>query len=248
MNSTKKDLFNAISENLNLHDAAIVEVLDIGCGNGALLGSILDKVDPASHLVGINSSEKEHDKVKANGSGIEFQQFKFVDYLDFDDNTFDLVLSIDTLECIDRKEKLVLECHRILKPGAQIVMAHWDWDTQVYNSCNKQIVRDAIHQFSDWKQDWMDESDGLMGRKLWGLLEGSQLFKGRVEAFTLIETNFSENTYGYNNLKDLRNLVKDDPGKSNDYEKLFQEMKVLNERKEYFYSVNSYIYYGEKLN
>ena len=49
------------------------------------------------------------------------------------------------------------------------MIAHWDWDTQVYFSENKTIVRKFVAAFADWQQGWMDACDGQMGRKLWGL-------------------------------------------------------------------------------
>ena len=149
------------------------------------------------------------------------------------------------LICILDKTALVNEIHRVLKPGGKTLFAHWDWDTQVYNSSNKSIIRKFVAAFSDWQQDWMEASDGQMGRRLWGLFEGSGKFKGDIASFTLLETEYREGKYGFDRLRDLSGLVEGGSIESSEYETICSEMQELSDARKYFYSVNSYIYVGE---
>lgn len=241
----KKTLYEEIGSLLNLDVDRKYRVLDIGCGRGELLGYLSDSMDSKSILVGIDEMENSIRSAKENYSNIEFHREKFIDTLRFEDNSFDIVMSVDALECIPNKVKLLDEVFRILRPGGKVVFAHWDWDTQVYNSKNKASIRKFIAAFSDWQQDWMEAADGQMGRRLWGLFEGSGKYKGKISSFTLLETEYQEGKYGFDRLHDLSGLVGAGNIEFDEYEMICREMRSLSDQNKYFYSVNSYIYVGE---
>jgi len=71
--------------------------------------------------------------------------------------------------------------------------------------------------YSDWKRPWMDECDGQMGRKLWRLFEGSGKFKGKPDAFSLLETTYEEGRYGFERLQDLVSVVDKGPLNKEEY-------------------------------
>ena len=221
------------------------KVLDIGCGRGELLGHLSGLIDSGSNLVGIDELEPSIRYAKENYPYIKFRHEKFIDSLRFDDNSFDTVMSVDALECIPNKIALLDEVFRVLRPGGKVVFAHWDWDTQAYNSENKASIRKFIAAFSDWQQDWMEAADGQMGRRLWGLFEGSGKYKGKIASFTLLETEYREGQYGFDRFHDLSGLVGAGSIELDEYEKICREMQSLSDQNKYFYSVNSYIYIGE---
>ncbi len=127
-----------------------------------------------------------------------------------------------------------------------MIFAHWDWDTQIYNSANKNIIRSFVVNFSDWQQPWMDSSDGLMGRKLWGQFQGGDKFQGHMDSFSLLETKYKPGKYGYDRLHDLLGLVEKGNIEKRKYDLILCEMKRLYLSKQYFYSVTSFIYCGTK--
>jgi hypothetical protein len=149
-------------------------------------------------------------------------------------------------ECILDKESLISETHRILKPNGKTIFAHWDWDTQVFNSAHKDIIRKFVTRFSDWQQSWMDSSDGLIGRKLWGEFQSGGKFHGYMDSFGLLETEYKPGNYGYDRLHDLSDLVEKGEIKNSEYDLILCEMESLNISKKYFYSVTSFIYCGTK--
>lgn len=222
-------------------------ILDFGCGSGQLLDALSKVASEQSKLIGIDAIKEIVDQAKTRVRNVDFRHDKFVDYLDFPDASFDIVLSVDTLECVLEKEALINEIHRILKPKGKVIFAHWDWDTQVYNSSHKNLIRSFVANFSDWQQAWMDSSDGLMGRKLWGLFQRGDKFHGLMDSFSLLETEYKPGNYGYDRLHDLANLVEKGEIEGNEYELILREMKALNLSKEYFYSVTSFIYCGIKI-
>lgn len=242
----KNALHEKIISLLNLQKKHSYSILDIGCGNGALLHALSQHVAPTSHLVGIDASKAAIKTAQATNPGLDLQQYTFVTTLPFPDEHFDIVLSVDTLECIPHKELLLHEISRVLKPHGVVLCAHWDWDTQVYASNHPQRIRQLVHAFADWQQGWMEACDGMMGRKLWGLFQRTQCFQGKVVVFTLIETAYQIGNYGYDRLHDLQILVNRQELRDEDYVCIQQEMQTLHQQGTYFYSVNSYIYYGKK--
>lgn len=244
----KKPLYEIIKSLLDLNTSTKYKVLDIGCGSGQLLSSISDSMNSESTLVGIDEMEDSIKSALENHPNIEFRREKFIDSFDFDDSSFDIVMCVDTLECIPNKSALLSELLRILSPNGKVLFAHWDWDTQIYNSNNKAIIRKFVAAFSDWQQDWMDDSDGQMGRKLWGIFEGSGKFKGNITSYTLLETEYQEGKYGFDRLHDLSGLIGTGSIERAEYEMICREMQNLSNLNQYFYSVNSYIYVGKPHN
>lgn len=242
----KDKLFEKLIGLLRPKNGQKYDILDFGCGSGRLLGKIHDIVGNSSRLIGYDSAKQSIEQASNCYPDIDFVNEKFVDSFKFLDESFDCVISVDTLECIPNKFALLTEIHRILKKEGMVLFSHWDWDTQVYYSENKQVVRKFITTFSDWQQDWMDASDGQMGRSLWGIFQGSRLFRGEIDVFSLIETDYEEGKYGYDRLRDIYNLVQEGKLDQKEYGMILDEMKTLYKQGKYFYSLNSYIYVGRK--
>lgn len=243
----KTGLFQRIVSLLDLEPRQSYTVLDFGCGNGELLSRISKSVAPDSRLFGTDASEAAIEQARLADSTADFRCQKFTDSLGYADETFDIVVSVDTLECVQDKSALLAEVARILRPGGRVLFAHWDWDTQVYCSQQKDVVRRLVAAFADWQQVWMDASDGQMGRKMWGLFEGTGRFRGEMQAHVLLETEYSEGRYGYDRLRDVSSLIGSDQIRTSDYEGVLSEMERLQRQGKYFYSLTSYMYVGTKI-
>ncbi len=242
----KKALFKKIVSILNLESGKSYDFLDIGCGKGHFLGCISEIVTPESNLCGIDAMKKAIDKAQKLYPNVNFHQDKFIDSFSFSDNSFDIIVCVDTLECIPNKALFLSEVARMLRPTGKILFAHWDWDTQVYNSKYKKSIRKFVTAFSDYQQGWMDACDGQMGRKLWGILEGSELFAGVINSFTLLETKFEKGQYGFDIFMDFAALAENGTIDETELKTVRTEMRDLSQRNRYFYSLNSYIYTGSK--
>ncbi len=240
----KEQLTQRLLEVLSLSPDKSYDVLDIGCGYGDFLGALGKATSTNSKLIGIDPMESSISSAQSVYPGIDFRLEKFEGTLNYPDSTFDVVVSVDTLECIPDKTALINEIHRVLKPGGTVLIAHWDWDTQTYYSEHKEIIRSFVAKFSDWQQGWMDACDGQMGRKLWGLFESSGKFSGTADIFTLIETEFKDDCYGHDRLQDLASLVAKGEIQRDEYELILNEMREFSADNKYFYSLNSFIYKG----
>lgn len=246
-NPGKKKLHEHIILRLTLLPGGVYSVLDFGCGTGDFLGLVSEKVSERSNLCGIDAAEPFINAASKKYPNVSFIYKKFDGKIDLPDASFDVVVTVDVLECIADKKALVDEFHRILKPGGKVLAAHWDWDTMLYNAESKDIARRAVAAFSDWKQPWMDYCDGQMGRKLWGLFEGSGKFRGKFDSFNLIETAYRAGTYGFDRMQDIAKLPEGVTIGNAEYEKLAAELIEKDEKNEYFFSVTSFLYSGEKL-
>jgi SAM-dependent methyltransferase len=242
----KTSLFNTLIPLLHLRPDQPYSILDIGCGTGGLLRAIGEQVDRNSRLVGMDPHAASIATAQAQHPAGEYLHQKFEQQLPFGDGEFDVVLSVDVLECVIDKTAFLREMARVLKPHGTILCAHWDWDTQVYASEQPHRLRPLVHAFADWQQGWMDACDGMMGRKLWGIFQRSQLFTGHVAVYTHIETAYEPGQYGYDRLQDLAELARRGTIALADYQAVDQEMRQLASQGAYFYSLNSYIYVGEK--
>ena len=105
------------------HQSAGAKILDFGCGNGGLAGSLLARGFDAF------GCDIDNDLWNANTAEAHWQKNALVDpkrlaviqknpyRLPYEDNTFDVVLSTSVLEHAQNKEEILLEIHRVLRPG-----------------------------------------------------------------------------------------------------------------------------------
>lgn len=220
-------------------------VLDVGCGKGYDLRRIGEMLGPDARLVGVDSSQKAIDAAKAEVQGDARFTLVTADIsqgLPFGDGEFDLVFSRDVLECITDKDALIREVHRVLRPGGQVVFAHWDWDSQVIDGSDKDLVRKIIHTFGDWKQDWMTDCDSWMGRRLWRVFNRRGLFEGRVYPYVLTSTEIERST-----VRDFEALVRRDMISREEYDRFIGDIESLAAKGEYFQAMTAYIYVGRRL-
>ena len=167
-------------------------VLDAGCGNGADLMRIGRRLGPDARLVGVETSDAALEKARLAAAGDTRFSFLEADLSrpwPLDAGTFDGVFSHNVLECITDKPAFLAETARALRPGGQVVCAHWDHDTHLFDGgADKALIRRLVAAFSDWQQDWMADADGWMGRRLWKTFQASGRFTGQIETLTLTET------------------------------------------------------------
>ena len=224
-------------------------VLDAGCGRGADLQRVSRRLGPDARLVGTDTSKAALEKAQAATAGDTRFSFLPADLSQpwpFDDGSFDCVFSNNLLECVSDKPAFLAETARVLRPGGQVVCGHWDWDTQLVDGPDKALVRRIAAAFSDWQQDWMADSDGWMGRRLWKTFGASALFTGRMETLTLTETELAPGSYGYEQMNTSRAMARRGLISAEDHQCFCKGVEALSERGDYFYSVTLFVYVGHK--
>jgi ubiquinone/menaquinone biosynthesis C-methylase UbiE len=102
------------------------EVLDVGCGTGALTFAIA-KNPAVRKIVGIDLSEAflVHARSKTDDSRIQFE-YGDAHKLPFADASFDCCLALLIMSFIKEASKAAVEMRRVTRPGGVVATAMWD--------------------------------------------------------------------------------------------------------------------------
>jgi SAM-dependent methyltransferase len=224
--------------------------VDLGCGTGEDL-RLLGAQHPAAdvRLIGVDAHAPAVTIAIARmeaDSRFSFQHARLDGRLPFEDGSVDIVYSHNLLECLADRPAFAREVARILRPGGQVVLGHWDWDSQLYDGTDKDLVRRLVHAYADWEQAWMGNADGWMGRRLWGVFNATGLFDGKAEARVLTNTVYAAPQFGYENAQAFRSLVKRGLAGLDDCHRFEQEQVELDAQGRYFYSITGYAYVGRR--
>ncbi|MEM9806673.1 MAG: methyltransferase domain-containing protein [Cyanobacteria bacterium P01_D01_bin.56] len=103
-------------------------VLDVGCGIGGSTLYLASKYRATATGITLSPVQAERAKTRAKTAGLgDHVQFQVANALamPFEDNSFDLVWSLESGEHMPDKEQFLGECCRVLKPGGRFIMATW---------------------------------------------------------------------------------------------------------------------------
>lgn len=102
------------------------KILDVGCGIGGSSLYLAEKF--GAEATGITLSPVQANRAKERSRVAQISaNFQVADALNmpFEDNSFDLVWSLESGEHMPDKQKFLAECYRVLKPGGTFIMATW---------------------------------------------------------------------------------------------------------------------------
>lgn len=227
--------------------AGATSIVDLGCGRGVELAELAGRAPRSVRLAGLDASSDAIDAArKAVGSDprVELAVHDVTMGLPFGAGAFDRALSVNVLECIPDKQSFLREVHRVLVPGGRFVCAHWDWDSLLVDGDDKALVRKVVRTFADWKQEWMADADGWMGRRLWRTFQQSGLFDGSVQAHVHTSTRHEPGTYGFEHLQSLEALVRHGLVTREELESFLAAVQRLAAADQYFFGLTMNVYVG----
>jgi len=136
------------------------KVLDIGCGKGFFLYDFL-KIKPKAEVYGIDISQ-----YAVNNSKTEIKNNLKVgnaNKLPWDDNTFDLVVSINTLHCLHNYdlEDAMREMERVGKKNKYLCVESYRTEEEKANLLYWQVSCEAFNTPKEWK--WWFKHCGYTG-------------------------------------------------------------------------------------
>lgn len=113
----RKDEWRWLNEHL---PSGKIHVLDIGCGNGALLNALAERIESG---FGVDESESILEWARAKNSEISNLSFRKIDgpKLPFDDDSFDVVFSLMSFRYLDW-DPLLAEIKRVTRPGGKLLI------------------------------------------------------------------------------------------------------------------------------
>lgn len=225
-------------------------VVDLGCGRGADLHLLASRHGGAGvRLIGVDASAEAVAATSAEcgaDSRVTVRCGALDGRLPFEDASVDLAYSHNLLECLPDPHGFAREVARILRPRGQLVIGHWDWDSQLFDGTDRALVRRLVHAYSDWQQAWMAHADGWMGRRLWGVFQGVGLVEGKVHARTLVNTAYEPGCFGHENAAALGALARRGLVSVEDYERFLADQVALAADGRYFYSITGFAYTGRR--
>jgi SAM-dependent methyltransferase len=145
-----------------------IDVLDAGCGTGALLPWAASLTAP-SLPVAIDVSPAAVERCRTAGLPAEFEVASVTD-LPYDDGRFDLVLSSDVLQhlTIDQASSAASETARVLRPGGRLLIR-----------TNSAQGRRGVAERDDWRM--------YTPASLRSVLEGAGLEVDRLSSVNMIQ-------------------------------------------------------------
>lgn len=227
-------------------------VVDLGCGRGEdLLALAARHPDPAAHFLGIDASEPSIAAASAAAAAagdprIHFRAGHLAGTLPLEDASVDAVYSHNLLECLADPDAFAYEAARVLRPGGTAVIAHWDFDSQLFDGPDRALVRRLVHAFADWKQPWMEHADGWMGRRLHGTFARTGRFEGTVQARVMINTAYEAPGYGHARAQDIARMARKGLVSADDAKAFLRDLETLDAEGRYFYSITGFAYVGRR--
>lgn len=198
-------------ERLRSLEGAIV--LDYGCGRGDFIDLMLKLAQRPKCIYAVDSNNKSIANIK-NCFVPEIKTGMLIPKIcitpkDLLGLKFDKIICQNVLECIENKVEFINQLSDILATNGLCILSHHDFDSALYNSSNKDLTRTLIHHFADAKQNWMNCADGLMGRKIPGLVSQS-IFKDNasIETWRIVEREFKPGMYGHLMAQMIQDIAK----------------------------------------
>jgi tocopherol O-methyltransferase len=103
-------------------------IIDVGCGIGGSTLYLAKKFGSQATGITLSPVQAARATERATQADLDTQvRFEVANALDmpFEDDTFDLVWSLESGEHMPDKTKFLAECYRVLKPGGKIILATW---------------------------------------------------------------------------------------------------------------------------
>ena len=158
------------------------------------------------------------------------------------------MLCHNTLEALADPAGLLVEAHRVLRPGGQAVIGHSDFDTMVFAGADLTLTRRLVHTYCDLQQPgWMDAVDGAIGRRLPALVGRSPLYVRKVHAEVLLERAFAPGTLGFTLAKGAAAMAaKSGLFTAEEPDAWLTSLQTASARGDYLFSINDYIVVATK--
>ena len=218
-------------------------VVDLGCERGPTLRALRERFGPDLELVGVEKDLPTLDESLAADANLRVVAADLREPLPFPDETFEAALCHNTLECLTDKQAFLREVARVLRPGGHLLLSHTDFDTVVFNASDLELTRRLVHANADTQEQWMDDSDGTIGRKLVGIGRRHSSFElVDTLAWVVLDTSFAKDGVAHMAVRGIAASVKRDhhDDLAAQLDEWIRDLATLAERGEFLFSANDY--------
>ena len=164
-------------------------VLEVGCGSGVVLREVARRVGASGRAVGLDNSAaflrvaRELAEREGVAEQIELREGD-ARAMPLPDGEFDAALAATTLAHVPEGERAIPEMARVVRPGGQVAVLERDLDSFIVTHPDRELTRRIVHAGCDYAT-----VDGLLARRVPGLLSMAGLEAIQVRAFTTLERN-----------------------------------------------------------
>ena len=130
-----------------------MDVLDVGCGTGAITRGIAERVR-TGRIVGIDVSKDLVSQGKENHKDIRNLTLEVQDIFEYPPSEkFDLVTSSRTLQWLSNPEEALIKMKELLKPGGMISILDYNHEKIEWSPALPQSMQRFYTAFLDWRSD-----------------------------------------------------------------------------------------------
>jgi ubiquinone/menaquinone biosynthesis C-methylase UbiE len=214
--------------------------IDIGCGNGILARDMLQYVGKEGAVYGLDCAEPMVALANALCSQGHFV-LGSVDAMPLEDQQFDVVTASQLFCFLSHPERALSECRRILRPGGRLVILDTDWDSLIWHSSEPAL-------FQQIKHDMLERyADAHLPRTLSNKLTQAGFTLTKRTSLPVVNWQLTSDTFS----QQLLNLLKPKADSATtkaveSWEQWQRALKAIDERGEYLFSINRYIFVATK--
>ena len=159
------------------------QVLEIGCGSGAVTRALAERIAPDGKVIGLDAcapllpiARRLADEAGL-GTLIEFRYGDCRD-LPFLDASFDVTLAVTTLSHVPNAERALHEMVRVTRPGGRLGIFDMDGDSFLISHPDRARTRKIVAAFADYGQ-----VNSWLMRSIKGVLEDLGMENVQVRGF-----------------------------------------------------------------
>ncbi|MFB6155453.1 MAG: methyltransferase domain-containing protein [Haloferacaceae archaeon] len=172
-----------------LSPAAGERLVDVGCGTGDDVGTLVSAVGPDGAVVGVDNSSEMVETARERAGDESAVSFRVADAesLPFDDDAFDGARADRVLQHLEWPREAFAELCRVTGPGGRVVVTDSDWGTLAVDAPEAELDGLTARILDP---EWSCARNGRLGRRLRRWAADAGLSAVDVDAGTIAVDGF----------------------------------------------------------
>src|SRR6266508_1331270 len=221
-------------------------VLDIGSGPGLLVAEMAEAVGQSGRVTGLEISDsmlalgRRRCADPAIRDRVGFGKADAV-ALPFPDGTFDAAVSTQVYEYVADLKAAFAELHRVLRPGGRALIIDTDWDSIVWNAIDQERMQRLL---TAWTKRFADPH---LPRTLTRRLQDAGLQVLHRDVLVLFNREYDPDTFSVANGEIMADFAVAQHAMTRDEaQSWIQDLQRLGWKRQYFFSLNRYLFLASK--